>query len=100
MTDNTALMESQPDYIEQFKNLPEKQKRMFLYGLWDVAEGMFFEDFRVGTKEQQATGLYTHVIEPFEIPPNWTIYRSFAGDIISLFQLVGGQSIMTVCYTE
>lgn len=77
VTDNTALMESQPDYIEQLKNLPEKQKRMFLYGLWDVAEGMFFEDFRVGTKEQQATGLYTHVIEPFEIPPNWTIYRSF-----------------------
>ena len=36
VTDNTALMESQPDYIEQLKNLPEKQKQIFLYGSWDV----------------------------------------------------------------
>lgn len=25
-----------PAYIEQLKNLPEKQKRIFLYGSWDV----------------------------------------------------------------
>lgn len=25
-----------PEYIEQLKNLPEKQKRIFLYGSWDV----------------------------------------------------------------
>nr|DAY76286.1 MAG TPA: DNA-binding domain protein [Caudoviricetes sp.] len=25
-----------PEYIEQLKNLPEKQKQIFLYGSWDV----------------------------------------------------------------
>lgn len=77
VTDNKALMEKNPEYKEQLDAMPEKQRKMFLEGRWDVAEGMFFEDFRVGNAEQQKTGLYTHVIEPFEIPDSWTIYRSY-----------------------
>lgn len=77
VTDNQALMKANPDYIHQLEALPEKLRKMWLEGSWDVAEGMFFEDFRIGTKEQQATGTFTHVIEPFEVPENWTIYRSF-----------------------
>lgn len=77
VTDNKALMEADPDYIKQLEALPERKKKMWLYGLWDVAEGMFFEDFRIGNAQQQASGEYTHVIEPFEVPDSWTIYRSF-----------------------
>lgn len=77
VTDNIALMKAQPDYINQLDALPERLKRMWRYGDWSVAEGMFFEDFRIGTEEQKESGLYTHVIKPFEIPDKWTIYRSF-----------------------
>lgn len=77
VTDNKALMEADPDYIHKLEALPDKLRRMWLEGDWSVAEGMFFEDFRIGTAKQQASGEYTHVIEPFEIPDSWTIYRSF-----------------------
>lgn len=33
--DKSRIIE-QPAYIVQLKNLPEKQKRIFLYGSWDV----------------------------------------------------------------
>lgn len=33
---NKSLVVELPAYIEQLKNLPEKQKQIFLYGSWDV----------------------------------------------------------------
>lgn len=77
VTDNVALMESDPEYVEQLKNLPEKLRRMWLEGDWSIAEGMFFEDFVIGDEEAQRTHQWTNVIEPFDIPDYWTIYRSF-----------------------
>ena len=47
VTDNKALMETQPDYIDQLEALPHKLRLAWLYGRWDVFEGMFFEDFRI-----------------------------------------------------
>ena len=76
VTDNKVLMESQPDYIKQLEALPPKLKEAWLYGNWDIFEGQFFEDF-MDRPDHYLDRQWTHVIEPFEIPENWKIYRSF-----------------------
>jgi len=89
VTDNKALMESQPDYVKQLEALPDKLRRAWLEGDWDIFEGQFFEDLRttpdlikcsaagVDPEEAAARGLWTHVIKPFDPPAGWTLYRSF-----------------------
>lgn len=74
--DNKALMESQPDYVKQLEALPPKIREAWLNGSWDVYEGQFFEEF-VDRPEHYIDRQWTHVIEPFEIPPSWPVYRSF-----------------------
>lgn len=76
VTDNKALMESQPDYIKQLEALPPKLKEAWLHGRWDIFEGQFFEDF-MDMPDHYADRQWTHVIDPFEIPDGWKIYRSF-----------------------
>lgn len=76
VTDNKVLMESQPDYIKQLEALPPKIRKAWLEGDWDVYEGQFFEDF-VDRPDYYADRTWTHVIDPFEIPEGWKIYRSF-----------------------
>lgn len=66
-TDNKPLMESNPDYLNQLKELPEDIKRGWLYGDWDVYEGQYFSEF----------SRQKHVCEPFEIPDDYRIYVSF-----------------------
>lgn len=89
VTDNRVLMETNPDYIKQLEALPPKLRDAWLYGRWDVFEGMFFDEFRVDPDPQKchdagitveraaAEGRWTHVIEPFDPPQGWTIYRSY-----------------------
>ena len=76
MRDNKALMEQQPDYIRQLEALPPKLREAWLEGSWDIFFGQFFEDFHDDPKHYMDRQ-YTHVIEPFEIPEGWKIYRSF-----------------------
>lgn len=76
VTDNKVLMESQPDYIEQLEELPEKLKQGWLYGRWDVFEGQVFEEF-TDDPDHYMDRKWTHVVEPFEIPSWWPIYRGF-----------------------
>lgn len=64
VTDNSALMQSDPDYIKRLERLPEKERRALLYGDWDLFEGQFFSEFR---RE-------VHVCEPFPIPAHWRRY--------------------------
>lgn len=89
VTDNKALLESQPDYIRQLEALPPKLRQAWLEGNWDLFSGQFFEEFRdtpdlelchkAGITPEQAyeQRRFTHVIEPFEIPRWWTIMRSY-----------------------
>lgn len=88
VTDNKILMELQPDYIKQLQALPEKLRAGWLHGDWNIFDGQFFEDFvdRSGPyaapngdiiEEPYKERRWTHVIEPFEIPREWPIYRSF-----------------------
>lgn len=74
--DNKALMESQPDYIRQLEALPPKIREAWLNGSWDVYEGQYFEEFS-DRPEHYLDRKWTHVIEPFEIPSDWTVYRGF-----------------------
>lgn len=74
--DNKALMKSQPDYIKQLEALPDKLRKAWLYGDWNVFSGQFFEEF-IDNPVHYEDRKHTHVIEPFEIPDGWNIYRSF-----------------------
>ena len=51
-----------PSYEQQLKSLPENLRRAYMSGDWDVFAGQMFSEFRRDV----------HVVEPFEIPPNWT----------------------------
>ena len=89
VTDNKALMESDPDYIRQLESLPPKLREAWLNGRWDIFEGSYFESFRTSPDPQAChdAGIsvedalddhrWTHVIEPFEPPKEWRIYRAY-----------------------
>ncbi|MBO7240218.1 MAG: phage terminase large subunit [Bacteroidaceae bacterium] len=89
VTDNKALMESNPNYKKQLEALPPKLRQAWLEGRWDVFEGAFFEEFRetpdpqachdagITVEEALAEHRWTHVVKPFDIPNGWKIYRSY-----------------------
>lgn len=74
--DNTVLMRTNPEYVKVLDALPEKLRQAHRFGNWDIFDGQFFDEFR-DIKDRYKDGRNTHVIEPFEIPPDWNIYRSF-----------------------
>lgn len=74
--DNQALMKHNPEYIAQLKALPPARRKAWLDGSWDVYEGQVFEEFRDVPKHYKDRQ-WTHVIDPFEIPKGWKIYRSY-----------------------
>lgn len=78
VTDNRALLRSDPDYYKTLLALPYKLRRAWLYGDWSVMEGMYFEDF-VDRPEFYQEKRHTHVIpaEGFVIPNYWKIYGAF-----------------------
>lgn len=64
--DNEVLMKADPGYLRTLKNLPEDQRRAMLDGDWDVYEGQYFSEWRRDL----------HVVEPFQIPGWWQVYRA------------------------
>ena len=66
VTDNKALLESNPDYIKQLEALPPKLRKAWLEGDWNVYEGQFFEEF-LDDSDHYEDRKHTHVITPFEI---------------------------------
>ena len=64
VTDNPALMEKDPEYVDMLKNLPPSLREAWLMGNWDVYAGQFFTEFDRAL----------HVVEPFEIPSHWRKY--------------------------
>lgn len=53
-------------YIAAMDTLPEKLKKAYREGDWNIFEGQVFTEFRNNI----------HVVEPFEIPSSWTRLRS------------------------
>lgn len=74
--DNDALMEADPEYVRFLEALPPKLRKAWLEGSWDVFSGQVFEEFR-DDPDHYYDREWTHVIEPFAIPPGWTICRSY-----------------------
>lgn len=62
--DNQALMDEDPGYLKNLEALPEKLRRGWLYGDWDLFEGQYFAEFR---REK-------HVCRPFAVPESWRRY--------------------------
>lgn len=58
--DNKILLDTQPEYVKALQMLPDKERRAFLEGDWNVFDGQFFTEFRKDL----------HVIPPF-IPMEW-----------------------------
>lgn len=76
VTDNIALMQSQPDYLKQLEALPPKLRDAWRYGDWNIFEGQFFEDF-IDNPDGYEERVNTHVIPAFDIPRTWNVYRSY-----------------------
>lgn len=95
VTDNKALMESDPDYVKQLMALPPKLREAWLEGNWDIFEGQFFEDFRIDpdmraahehgvdmtSEELREQRRWCHVIPALDLTHGnmrgWKIYRSY-----------------------
>lgn len=66
--DNPLFLQANPEYIANLKELPTDLMRAYLDGDWTVFVGQFFTDWRDDI----------HIVEPFEIPQDWT--RIFSCD--------------------
>lgn len=68
--DNDFLMEQNPAYIRNLKNLSGQQQKALLYGEWDLFDGQYFDQFDRNI----------HVVEPLfdrsKIPNDWEFYIS------------------------
>lgn len=65
-----------PGYLKRLEALPPAKRRAHLEGDWNVYEGQVFAEWR-DDPAHYADGKWTHVIEPFDIPDTWRVYRSF-----------------------
>lgn len=66
VTDNPILCENDPAYVKFLDSLPEKLKRAWRYGDWNVLEGAYFTEF----------SRRTHTCRPFEIPSSWAKFAA------------------------
>lgn len=67
VTDNTALITNDPEYVERLKLSGSKELvRAWLEGDWSVIEGAFFDNFSTAR----------HIVRPFEIPRHWVRFRA------------------------
>ena len=74
--DNQALLDNDPNYLARLASLPDAERKALLYGDWDSFSGQYFAEWR-DNPDHYMDRQWTHVIEPFEIPSSWKIYRSF-----------------------
>ncbi len=90
--DNYALMEAQPDYIDQLRSLPEDLRRAWLDGDWDVYAGQFFTEFDRNI----------HVMKPFVIPPEWQRYctMDYGLDMFAAYWIAVDQNGREYVYKE
>ena len=74
--DNTALLDMDPDYVRRLAALPTAERAALLEGNWDTFSGQVFTEWR-NDPDHYDDRLHTHVIRPFRVPEDWTIWRSF-----------------------
>lgn len=67
--ENKVLLKEDPDYLLNLKSITDQnKKKAWLEGDWDIVAGGAIDD---------VWSRYVHVVEPFKIPVNWRIDRSF-----------------------
>lgn len=90
--DNSFLLKSDPKYIQRLENLPEADKKMLLYGSWDVFEGQYFPCWR---RE-------IHTERPFVIPKEWTRYfvMDYGLDMLAGYWIALSPEGFAHCYRE
>ena len=76
VTDNEILMRNSPEYLARLATLPEAERKALLDGNWDSYSGQYFTEWR-DDPSHYADRRFTHVIDPFDVPAGWRIYRSF-----------------------
>lgn len=64
------------DYKFELMMKPPKIRDAYLYGKWDAFEGQAFPEF-TNDPDHYLDRMWTHVIEPFDIPYWWEHYISF-----------------------
>ena len=74
--DNKKLLENDPEYISRLAMLSENERNALLYGDWDSFSGQVFTEWR-NDPDHYEDRINTHVINPFLIPKEWRVYRSF-----------------------
>lgn len=74
--DNDVLMQCDPEYVQALEVLPEAKRKAWLEGDWDSFIGQVFNEWRNDASHYQDR-LWTHVIDDFEIPSDWKIYRGY-----------------------
>lgn len=92
VTDNLALLESDPDYISRLELLSEEDRKALLEGCWDLTDGMFFSEFKRDV----------HVCVPFEIPQAWRRYRAldYGLDMLACYWIAVSDTGRAFVYRE
>lgn len=71
--DNQILMHNDPMYVQRLASMPEAERNALLYGDWDSFSGQVFTEWRNDPAHYQDR-IGTHVIAPFDVPPDWSIW--------------------------
>ena len=71
--DNPALLKNDPNYVQRLASMPEAERKALLYGDWDSFSGQVFTEWR-NNPDHYWDRKWTHVIDPFQIEPDWKIY--------------------------
>ena len=71
--DNQILLQNDPEYLTRLASLPDADRRALLYGDWDSFAGQVFSEWK-NDPEHYADRINTHVIKPFRIPREWSIW--------------------------
>lgn len=74
--DNQKLLDNDPGYPARLASLPEADRKALLYGDWDSFSGQVFREWR-NDPAHYMDRRFTHVIDPFDIPAHWAVYRGF-----------------------
>ncbi len=76
VTDNQRLLDNDPGYLLSLASLPAAQRAALLDGSWDSFSGQVFSEW-VNDPAGYATRRGSHVIDPFEVPETWPVWRGF-----------------------
>lgn len=90
--DNYVIMQNDPAYVRRLENLPEKEKKAFLYGDWDIFEGQYFSEFNRDV----------HVIKPFVMPAHWRRYAAmdYGLDMLACYWIAVDEQGRAYVYKE